>query len=215
MASAATAADVVASAAHQQHDTFNLVCLPIVVAVNAMTLYAFFLAESSDIELQNAWNIQIGVLNSYIFIDTIWILCNPMCVSALRTILLHHFVVFGGWLLVPHRVIELRSIATCLLSVEINTVFMIARKYRPIQGFPILVSCLNIGFYATWVFKVIFPYCCYLGYIETLRFQEIHGSYQNIATLGFVLLLFITALNVKWSYDLLFKVLTKSKKHPV
>lgn len=194
----------VASQAHQRHDLFNLICLPLIVAVNLRTIHSFFIAESSADTLDADWNIQIAALNFYIYVDSMWILVDPASVSAVKTILLHHGVVFFGWLLVPHKVVEFRPIATCLLSVEINTVFMIARKYQYFQQYPSLTSFLRYGFYVTWIplRLVIFPYCCYLGFIEVLRFHALYGSFYNIATMGWMLLLFITGLNVKWSYDL-------------
>jgi hypothetical protein len=212
MASATTDTHLVSLHAHQQHDTFNLLLLPIIVLVNIKTIHTFFLSEHAHIDesaaQDQAWNLQIGVLCCYILCDTIWILFNPDCVAALKTILLHHCVVFFGWLLVPHQVVEFRKIATCLLSVEINTVFMIARKYSPFQKYPSLVSFFRTGFYATWIplRTVIFPYCCYLGFLQVVRFYSTKKSYLNVATVGWVLLLFITALNVKWTYDLFFTV---------
>jgi hypothetical protein len=208
MSSATTPVSLVASQAHQRHDAFNLICLPLIVLVNLKTIYTFFFSDSiSEEEQDHSWNIQISVLNIYILMDTIWILVNPECVSALKTILLHHCVVFFGWLFVPHQVAEFRHIATCLLSVEINTVFMIVRKFQPIQQYPMLVSFSRAGFYATWIplRTIIFPYCCYLGYLEVIRFYIIRGHLLNIATVGWILLLFITSLNIKWSYDLFLK----------
>ena len=204
MASAITAMSLVASRAHQRHDQFNLVCLPIIVIVNLWAIAVFFSQTSSTEDSELAWNIQIGSLNSYILMDTVWICLIPQSVSAFKTIVMHHFIVFFGWILVPHQVVSFRPIATCLLSVEINTVFMIARKFQPFQARPRLVRFLHIGFYATWIplRSVTFPFCCYLGYLEVITFYEANGTILNIATLGWTLLLVITALNVKWTFDL-------------
>lgn len=206
MASATTSLNHVAQQAHQQHDLFNLVCLPVIVLVNTKALHAFFLAESSSEDLDFYWTMQIAALNVYIFFDTCWIMLNPDSVSALKTILMHHCIVFFGWLLVPQQVVPFRPIATCLLSVEINTVFMIARKFQPFQKYPFLLSFLRCGFYLTWVplRVIIFPYCCYLGYLEVVQFERSSGSFLNIATVGWVLLLVITCLNIKWTVDLFF-----------
>ncbi|CAM9131275.1 unnamed protein product, partial [Ectocarpus fasciculatus] len=186
------------------HDLFNLVCLPVIVIVNIWAISIFFLHNSSRDTLELAWTIQIGTLNSYIFADTVWICCSPESVSAFKTIVMHHFIVFFGWILVPNQVVSFRPIATCLLSVEINTLFMIARKFQPLQTYPRIVSFLRIGFYATWIPLriVIFPFCCYLGYREVINFYNDKGTLLNIATLGWTLLVVITALNAKWTFDL-------------
>lgn len=215
MASATTPLSHVSQQAHQAHDLFNLICLPLIVVVNAKTIHSFFMAESSEEALDFHWNIQIFSLNFYLFMDTIWIVMNPESVSAFKTILMHHCIVFFGWLSVPHQVTSFRPIATVLLSVEINTVFMIARKYQPFQKYPTLVTCLRYGFYATWIplRTIIFPGSCYLGYLEVMRFYEAEASFFNIATFGWLLLLFITGLNVKWTLDLFFAKSAQPNKY--
>lgn len=215
MASASTNDSHVKSLAHQRHDMFNMVTLPLVVIVNIYTIRAFFFSESevNTVALDSAWNWQILILNTYIFIDTLYIACIPSCVAAPRTVLIHHIVVFVGWLAVPHQIVQCRPIATCLLSCEINTVFMIARKFVPFQNMPYVMRFVRYGFYLTWVplRLVIFPYCCYLGYFIAKVFYEDSGTIANVGTLGFVLLLLMTGLNIKWSYDLLLANFKKTK----
>ena len=216
MASATTDISHIKSLEHQRHDLFNMFALPIVVFVNLSTIRVFFFSgkDVDEDALNTAWNWQIAVLNIYIFLDTVFISLYPSCVGAPVTVLAHHVVVFFGWLIVPHQFIQGRPIATCLLSVEINTVFMIARKFDPFQKHPALLRLLRLGFYGTWVplRLVIFPYCCYLGYYLAETFYHETSSLINIGSLGFVLLLVMTGLNLKWSYDLLLVNMKKKGK---
>ena len=214
MASASTSHDIVTSHAHQMHDLFNLLCLPVVILVNACAIYVFFFSDTSPQNHSFYWNAQTVTLCTYIFADTIYIILNPKCVSAFKTIIMHHCIVFFGWLFVPQQTVQFRPIATCLLSVEINTVFMIARKFKPFQQHTRLVTLMKCGFYVTWIplRLIIFPYCCYLGYYEVLNFIEHHGTYINIASAGWLLLLIITFLNVKWSLDLMMLKLGNSNQ---
>lgn len=204
MASASTNKSQVSSPEHQRHDLFNVISLPIVILVNLRTILIFFYQSHDEALVDSAWNFQILSLNGYILVDSLYLIINPTCVSALKTVLFHHVIVFFGWLLVPHRVIEFRLIATCLLAVEINTFFMIARKYQPFQKYPTLKSLLRVGFYLTWIplRLIIFPYCCYVGYYEALHFYNETGTLFNVATAGWLLLIFMTFLNIKWSVDL-------------
>jgi hypothetical protein len=215
MASATTDDTHAKSMAHQRHDMFNMLTLPMVVIVNICTIRAFFFGGPNidEAALDSAWKWQIATLNTYIFIDTLYISFVPSCVAAPTTILIHHVVVFLGWLAVPHQYAQCRPIATCLLSCEINTLFMIARKFVPFQKHPSIMTLVRCGFYLTWVplRLVIFPYCCYLGYFLAEIFYKENGTLVNIGSLGFVLLLLMTGLNVKWSYDLLLANMKKTK----
>ena len=213
MASATTSDLHLKSPEHQRHDLFNMVTLPIVIMVNIAAIRTFFFggAVVDDKILDNAWNWQIVTLHSYILLDTLFIGLCPSCVAAPTTVIAHHIVVFFGWLAVPHIYIQGRPIATCLLSCEINTFFMIARKFQPFQKYSSLLGLLKFFFYLTWVplRLVIFPYCCYLSFFLARDFYIEMKTLVNIASLGLILLILMTCLNVKWSYDLLLANLKK------
>ena len=92
---------------------------------------------------------------------------------------------------------------------------MISRKFKPFGKYPFLVTTLNTLFYITWIpFRLcVFP-------VATLMASQIaYNEYQNdgkvsIAVgLGLFAVVVMTALYIKWTYDLiLVKLLDSGKK---
>mmetsp|Transcript_20010 Transcript_20010/g.28739 ORF Transcript_20010/g.28739 Transcript_20010/m.28739 type:complete len:222 (+) Transcript_20010:43-708(+) len=207
MSSAATSEEHVVSRSHQLHDLYNVVTLPIVIISNVVTFYYFFVVGEPIESSTNIfwWNVQTAVLCTYIIIDTVYIALNPDCVRSPKSILIHHIVVCTGWLLVLHRIPKYRGVGTCLLSIEINTFFMIARKFLPFRKYRRLIKFLDTAFYATWVPLriIIFPSGAIMSGVLAHQEYRATGIVISIPSVGFVLVSYIAVLNLKWSYDLL------------
>ena len=185
---------------HRRHDLFNLLTLPFICGVNLLylTTNALYI---SDMLL---W-LQFYLFALYLILDTVWVVVRPQSVSSPSTIISHHIVCLIGWIVPQMSDVYLSRWTSLGLVVEINTFFLIARRYfhRPLF--------LQIMFYTTWIlFRVImFPIVLYyfsFKYVEySVSSHHGDGNYFNTGLFVLVTMIFLNILNFKWSWDLFFK----------
>jgi hypothetical protein len=169
------------------HDFFNLIVLiPIVVLdilnwnwqkLNASIIFG----KKSSIPFEMAFageyfDIFFNMFTGYIIIDSLWIVLDPRSVKSPSMILKHHIAVLL-YLIIPTLYPKLNFMMAILVSVELNTWFLIARRVYNKQGLkpwkvriPILpaihIKFLSICFYASWfaIRVVLYPYVYYIFY---------------------------------------------------
>jgi hypothetical protein len=152
---------------------------------------------------------------SYFLADLAWIVFLPGCVRSPTTIIQHH-VASILYMLVPYFYSEFRFIMGALLSVEINTWFLIARRVFNTQGlapwkidlppfFSIRIKVISICFYITWIVIrcIIYPALVFEFIIRYNARTLQLGTRFNIWAVVLPLHLCFVTLNFKWSYDLL------------
>lgn len=72
---------------HTRHDIFNLLVLPIIIALDIRVI-----VDNNDSQLF----LYILAFITYIIVDTIWIMFQPRCVASPVVICIHHFVTVIG-----------------------------------------------------------------------------------------------------------------------
>lgn len=186
---------------HKTHDAFNILALPFICGANG--LYLLF---GGDVLLC----LQFYLFALYLLFDTIWVAMYPQSVASPPTIIFHHLVCLVGWI-VPHFSDPSLSRWTSLgLVVEINTFFLIARRYF---GRTVLLQVL---FYLTWVLfrLILFPAVLYhfiFKYVENSMTQN-QGNFCNTGLFVVLTMIFLNVLNFKWSWDLFIKRQNLMKK---
>eukprot|EP00531_Pseudo-nitzschia_arenysensis_P004593 CAMPEP_0116142574 /NCGR_PEP_ID=MMETSP0329-20121206/14981_1 /TAXON_ID=697910 /ORGANISM="Pseudo-nitzschia arenysensis, Strain B593" /LENGTH=280 /DNA_ID=CAMNT_0003637819 /DNA_START=138 /DNA_END=981 /DNA_ORIENTATION=+ len=207
--SSITEADI----ARDNHDYFNIVALAVVVYTCALNYEYPSLSYTGD----HFWTMWAATI-IYFIMDLSWVTIVPTCVKSPGVIVKHHIVAMI-YLLAPIYYPRYRWLMGAVLSVELNTWFLIARRlvyrnnYCP-SGYakvsPIITSTVSAFFYFTWL-----AIRCYLYPSVLLLF--FHLWKEEIELTGRVFfweLLFIPVhfvlcvLNLKWTYDL-FKPIVK------
>ena len=181
------------------HDLFNLLVLPIICASNVLYLVIR--------EEHYLWA-QFSIFTIYLILDSIWVLFRPRSVASPSTIIIHHIVCLIGWI-IPHISDPSLSLWFSLgILVEINTFFLIGRRY---WGRTLV---LQILFYSTWIFlrMMMFPFVLYKFSFKYFNYTvaQAEGKFINTGLLILLIMVFLNILNMKWSWDLFFK--TQRKK---
>lgn len=176
------------------HDLFNLLALPIICSSNIRYL---ILRDESCL-----WT-QFFLFTGYLIADTIWVLLRPSSVASPSTIIIHHVVCLLGWI-IPHLSDPSLSLWTSLgLLVEINTFFLIGRRYWG------RTRILQILFYSSWIFlrMMMFPYVLYLFIFKYFDYtsSKSQGKLINTGLLILLIMVFLNFLNMKWTWDLFVK----------
>uniref|UniRef100_A0A7S1FPP4 TLC domain-containing protein n=1 Tax=Corethron hystrix TaxID=216773 RepID=A0A7S1FPP4_9STRA len=205
------------SPAVAQHDLFNLVALAPLCILNYLNWDYNTLLKG---DVKGSWtgeycNVLFVYTVLYFIIDLVWV-CNVKgCVKSPGTIIAHHNATLL-YLLVP--VLSPRQwwcMGACL-SVEINTWFLIARRYFTKQGnlvwvlslppsFSIRIKIISIMFYITWIILrcILYPVLMYIFALDYLeRWTEV-GSPVNILVISVSFQFLFCLLNLKWTSDLL------------
>ena len=186
---------------HRKHDAFNLIVLPFVCGTNVL-----YLTSGKDSLL---W-LQFYLFALYLLFDTLWVTVRPQSVASPSTIIFHHLVCLIGWI-VPHYSDPSLSMWTSLgLAVEVNTFFLIARRYFG-RTMP-----LQFAFYSTWVILrlLLYPVVLYnfvFKYIE-YSMKKNQGNFLNTGLFVLSTMIFLNMLNLKWSRDLFLKPQNLIKK---
>lgn len=185
---------------YKQHDIFNLITIPFLI----LTLLKYFLTSQKNyFELY-----LIGLI--YFIIDMIWLIIWPKSVTSPYFIIFHHILSCIGWSL-PIIQPNLASwVALCFL-VEFNTFFLIAR--RNVQEDSYLYHILTVCFHITWVILrlILYPLLVYHFFPIALSHSYDVGTFYNYYSLGLILVVTLTLLNLKWSYELYFIHMRKIK----
>lgn len=194
---------------HARHDLFNLIALPLVV----LFLFDYLL---SCYHHHDGWYgenfLQICVVGElYFVVDVIWLVIWPTSVASPYVIKCHHLLCCIGWCF-PLWWPEMAPYAAACLLVEVNTIFLIAKRY--FRNTPHLQRILKICFHLSWVgLRMInYPVICYLYSFEVQQRYSSSGSVVNPTTAAMLMLLSLTCLNGRWSWDLYFQSNTIAKK---
>lgn len=199
------------------HDLFNLVALVPLIVLNGLN-WDYDILLNGD--LRGAWtghHLKLFFLYTlaYFVVDMIWVLKVPNCVKSPGTILKHHIITLV-YLLVPvYSPRQWWCMGSCL-SVEVNTWFLIARRYFNKQGFAVWVlnlplsfsfriKVISVMFYITWVLLrcILYPVLMYVFTLDYLdRWEEV-GSPVNILVISVFFQFLFNLLNFKWTVDLI------------
>lgn len=196
-----------ADIARDNHDWFNVVALPVVVIACALN-YEYPSFHYSGKYFWSMW----AATTMYFFLDFSWVTIVPTCVKSPGVIQKHH-VVAMIYLLGPIYYPQYRWLMGAILSVEVNTWFLILRRlvyrnnYCP-SGYakvsPIITTAVSTFFYFTWI-----TIRCYLyPHVLVLFFSMWKDEIEKTGKYFYWELLFIPVhavlcvLNLKWTYDL-------------
>ena len=192
------------------HDMFNLLALPIVIATYLSYLGLSWEREEAlhHLAREALHHTYLYTFFGYIIIDFIWIILWPKCVASPKVILAHHIVVLLG--LYGMFNIDIMNIGCHGTLIEVNTFFLILkRQYHvkagnkctptPIKtgerGTPTPIkNIIDFLFYFTWITCRICP----------SLFVLYNFSITN-HTMSTILIIILNALNLKWTFDLITK----------
>lgn len=193
--------------ARDRHDYFNIVALAFVVVAVALN-YEF----PSCTYTGNYFWIMWATTVIYFFMDLAWVTLVPICVKSPGVIQKHHIVAMI-YLSSPIIYPEYRWLMGAVLSVELNTWFLICRRlvyrsnYCP-SGYtkvsPLITTTVSTLFYITWiVIRVyLYPHVLVL-FLYIWREQiEIQGKIFFLELFFIPVHVILCVLNLKWTYDL-------------
>jgi len=201
------------------HDYFNLLCLPVVISLNLSYFLHVtrFSLEGNYLQITNiaenspskyAESLNFWVFNTYILVDTLWIIISPDSVPSAPPLIFHHFGTMIGWVSpVFHQRWAFWSSLAAL--VETNTFFLILKRQ---QGRNVLI--VHVLFYVTWVLLrlLVYPIGLVIFSREYLEYSRQHPrGFLNSGLCMEMLILFLNVLNFNWTIDLVSKQWYKSK----
>lgn len=196
-----------ADIARDNHDYFNIVALAGVVFACALNYEYPSLNYTGDY----FWSMWAGTV-MYFFIDLSWVTLVPICVKSPGVIVKHHIVAII-YLSAPLYYTRYQCYMGPLLSVELNTWFLICRRlvhrsnYCP-SGYakvsPIITTAVSTLFYITWVAIRCYLYPHILVHFFYIWKEEIEaeGKYLFLELLFIPVHTVLCILNLKWTYDL-------------
>lgn len=202
-----------ADIARDNHDYFNIVALPVVLVTCAFNYDYPSLSYTGG----HFWMMWAFTL-IYFVLDLAWVSLVPLCVKSPGVIVKHHIVAMM-YLCGPIYYPRFRWVMGSVLSVEINTWFLILRRlvyrsnYCP-SGYaklsPIITTTVSAFFYTTWlaIRCYLFPSILILFlqmWKEEIAIQEKYFFWE---TLFIPVHAVLCVLNLKWTYDL-FKPIIK------
>lgn len=202
-----------ADKARDYHDYFNIVALAIVVSTCALN-YEY---PSFSYTGEYFWTMWAATV-IYFFLDLTWVTLVPICVKSPGVIVKHHIVAMI-YLSAPVYYARYRWLMGAVLSVELNTWFLICRRlvyrssYCP-SGYakvsPIITTTVSALFYITWlaIRCYFYPKLLILFFHLWTEEIEIKGKYFFWELLFIPVHAILCVLNLKWTYDL-FKPIIK------
>ena len=218
--------------ARDLHDFFNLIVLVPIVVLNVLNWdwdKLFYGSNATEIPFVHAWtgeyfHLFFWTTVAYFFTDMVWVCVIPKCVKSPSTIIQHHLAVFV-YLVLPYFLPKVRFLMGVLMSVELNTWFLIARRVFNKQGLPpwkldipyfmsVRVKLISIFFYISWISIrcVMYPYVLYV-----LAFPLVADkNYADVKhAVGFAVMIqaVFCFLNGKWSLQLLNSKIRQWKKN--
>jgi hypothetical protein len=179
---------------HKRHDVFNVLVIPIIIYF----LLRFFFDYYADRSTPFYPVCMVGEI--YFFVDAAWLIIFPRSVASPRIIIAHHAVAALGWY-TPMWKPPLAVYASACLLVEINTFFLIGRRVIDNE---VLKSVFKVCFHISWIALrvVMYPMVLYFFTIETINDVKTVGTVLSVYSLGLILLIALTILNMKWTYDI-------------
>lgn len=202
-----------------RHDLFNLIYLPIIVGCILMNLdfgstdpgISEFWYAGTDTSFLIMWCVTVV----YFITDLIWVLVDKQCVKSPSVIVSHHIGTML-YLLLPLTIKECRWIMCVLLSVEVNTFFLMARrnfntdKKEPCaEGTPFYISAghyfILVCFHTSWIFMRCIIYPLFLPLLIKFYIdysQEPGRNFFNIVLITPIIQCFFIYLNFTWTRDL-------------
>lgn len=213
------------------HDFFNLIILVPLNVLNIMCWnWAMILDMPRNFHIADAWTGEyfspfFWITVCYFLIDLTWILLVPNCVRSPATIIQHHIATLF-YLMVPYSKPHVQWCMGALMSVEINTWFLIARRVFNKQGFSpwviglpplfsIRVKLISIFFYLSWISVrcILYPYML-LEVTQTWRQHSVKVKTQfNVMLVALPLQVVFCLLNMKWTYDLVMSKMRYVRRH--
>jgi len=198
--------------ARDNHDFFNLVALPFVIVACGIN-YEFPSGAYKGGHFWIMWATSI----LYFFLDLSWVITVPISVKSPDVIVKHHIVAMF-YLLSPIIYPKYRWLMGALLSVEINTWFLICRRivYRsyycrsyPAVN-PIITNSVSTLFYITWIYVRCYLYPHILVLFMYMWKEQIDstGKYFRGELIFIPIHIVLCILNLKWTHDL-FKPIIK------
>jgi hypothetical protein len=194
------------------HDRFNLVALTLIVMVDIMYLipateWSKFGTDQLGESDRFYSDLLLLTFTAYLIIDLIWVILIPKCVASSPTAIIVHHVACLVMLGIPWTLPQFSWHMAANLLVEANTLCLTIRRNVTIGS---IVHRVSDGlFYLTWVVLrlIFFPAMVVFFYYEYHRYSSTVGSFVNIMVLAPLLEAFITAMSVKWTLDMVLKLL--------
>mmetsp|Transcript_56164 Transcript_56164/g.130780 ORF Transcript_56164/g.130780 Transcript_56164/m.130780 type:complete len:346 (+) Transcript_56164:91-1128(+) len=208
--------------ARDVHDWFNLVALLPVIVLNFMNWrcvskpFCGVLAGAiTQLWAGKAFLAFWWTTFTYFVVDMLFVLLLPQCVKSPSIIVKHHMATIG-YIMIPKMRPEYGWLMGSCLIVEVNTWFLIARRYFNrngdkmfTPGVPLVKSLrlllVSSCFYVSWfVIRLgFYPYLLFVivgeWYAESIRV----GTPINLIAITPVMQCIFIFLNVKWSVDLI------------
>jgi hypothetical protein len=193
--------------ARDLHDLGNLLALPVLLLIDAN----YLIYDT----VEGYWLFFFTVL-VYFVGDLTWVILVPKCVKSTLTIKTHHTVSIF-YLILPFSYPEYGMFLGYCMLVELNTWFLIARRYWRRSS-----KIFSVGFYLTWVTVRVGLFTglmisSFESYLEkvfsqldadnsgTLSRKEILRlrNWVHLMMLAPMFQTVFCALNWKWTYDLI------------
>lgn len=164
---------------------------------------------------------------AYFVIDLLWVVIIPRSVKSPMVIIKHHVATIL-YLQIPYFVPSTRFLFGVLMSVEINTWCLIARRVFNKQGFPpwtinlpfmsmvsIRIKLISICFYITWISIrcLLYPYVLLVFYkMATAKGGNYLNEKERMAlAIGVCLHAVFCYLNACWTIDLIYQKIRQWK----
>lgn len=202
-----------ADTARDNHDYFNIVALAIVVFTCALNYEYPSLSYTGDY----FWLMWAATV-TYFSLDLSWVSLVPICVKSPGVIVMHHIVAII-YLSAPVFFPRFRWLIGVVLSVELNTWFLICRRlvyrsnYCP-SGYakvsPIITATVSAFFYITWLVIrcYLYPNVLITFFHLWKKESEKRGIFLFWELIFVPVHAVLCVLNLKWTYDL-FKPIVK------
>jgi len=196
-----------ADIARDNHDYFNIVALGVVIFTIALNYEYPSLSYTGDY----FWSMWAATM-IYFFLDLSWVSLVPICVKSPGVIVKHHIVAII-YLLAPIYCSGYRWLMGAVLSVELNTWFLICRRlvyrsnYCP-SGYskvsPVITTTVSTLFYITWLAIRCYLYPHVMIFFVYLWQEqiEIQGKFFFFELIFIPVHAALCIMNLKWSYDL-------------
>lgn len=218
--------------ARDLHDFFNLIVLVPIVVLNVLNWdwdKLFYVRNVTEIPFVHAWTGEyfhafFWTTVAYFFIDLAWVCAIPKCVKSPSTIIQHHLAVFV-YLILPYFLPKVRFLMGVLMSVELNTWFLIARRVFNKQGLPswkldipyfmsVRVKLISVFFYISWISIrcVMYPYVLYVLAFPLLAHKN-YADVKHAVSCAVLIQAVFCFLNAKWSLQLLNSKIRQWKKN--
>lgn len=194
--------------ARDRHDYFNLVSLLFIIGSTALNYDWEKFASMQGMRLSwtgsffwESWTITL----IYFLMDLTWVARVPICVKSPGVIVGHHIVAMA-YLAAPVYYPEYRWFMGSILSVEVNTWFLILRRvvFKQPDVHPILTETISALFYITWVLIRLIIYPGVLLTFLSMAHEHIleTGIFWHLPMIFIPVHFFLCMLNLKWTYDL-------------